>query len=149
MLVPTKTAINVIISHSSHCRRESSHCWAAALLESISSTSSHHLASLHCQKFLFSLTDLLLLNITCTCSGFRFYILLLHSKSFSSPLYPWCGPFPDPCPAGHAPLFYHRPPNPWLGSPSTALRGPSFTGDRRKNCNEKSTANFEKMEKRR
>ena len=33
------------------------------------------------------------------------------------------------CPAGRrAPLFYHRPPNPWLGSPSTALRGPSFTG---------------------
>ena len=54
------------------------------------------------------------------------------------------------CPVSKlAPLFYHRPPNPWLGSPSTALRGPSFTGqpDRRKNCNEKSTANFEKMEK--
>ena len=32
------------------------------------------------------------------------------------------------CPAEHAPLFYHRPPNPWLGSPSTALRGQSFTG---------------------
>ena len=75
------------------------------------------------------------------------------AQYFQNPSHPHCilvAALSLMCPAGqHAPLFYHRPPNPPLGSPSTALRGPSFTGDRRKNCNEKSTANFEKMEKQR